>query len=73
MRGKKAKAIRRAVYGELAQRGAAKYAKTSQGVIIREPLRRSYKAAKRRIRELGKAWREAALFAPVVRRPQAPA
>lgn len=72
MRGAKAKAIRRAVYGEQAQRNP-RYGKTDRGCIIREPLRRSYQAAKRRIGELGRAWRSSALFAPVVQRPGAPA
>lgn len=64
MRGTKAKAIRRACYGELAQRDA-RYARTSAGVIIREPLRRQYQAAKALCRRMGRAWRSARLFAPL--------
>jgi hypothetical protein len=50
MNGKKAKRIRREMYGDLSLRDK-KYFWNAVGNIIRDPLRRAYRAAKKTRRE----------------------
>ncbi len=47
MRNKKAKAIRREVYGDMAPRGRKYRRYYKSGAIIADPLRRQYQAAKK--------------------------
>jgi len=48
MRGKKAKAIRKKIYGDLSTR-VRKYFKCQSGNVIRDSLRRQYQQAKGRV------------------------